>query len=80
MQYEPLLCGVINMKKYSKIVNGCSECPNTYVGGTSEYRYGMCKDLKRRVYEIDDATYDEDKDESNYHDEIPKDCPLPNAT
>lgn len=69
------------MKTYTKEVTGCSNCPNTYVKtGSWEHRSGYCKTLKRCVYQIDDAEYDADKDETNYFDEIPNDCPLPNAT
>ncbi|MFW5847449.1 MAG: hypothetical protein ACOCVF_00825 [bacterium] len=68
------------MKLYTKKVTGCSICPNTYVGGNSEYRYGVCLSLKRRVYDIDDAKYDSEKDETDFDDKIPEDCPLPTLT
>ena len=28
MQYEPLLCGVIIMKLYTKVIKDCTKCPN----------------------------------------------------
>lgn len=80
MFYDTLLCGVISMKIYTKEITGCEQCPNTYIGGNSEYRYGMCRSLKKRVYDIDDAKYDAAKDETDYDDEIPDNCPLPNGT
>lgn len=62
-------------------VENCSHCPNSYVGGTEDSggRYYRCRLIKKVVGIIDGAKYDVEKDEFDYDDKIPNDCPLPNA-
>lgn len=69
------------MKQFTMTVKQCSQCPNAYVEGTEDNggRYYKCRLIKGYVGTIDDAIYDEEKDEYNYDDAIPHNCPLPNA-
>lgn len=69
------------MKQFTMTVKNCSHCPNSYVHGTEDSggRYYRCRLIKKVVGIIDGAKYDEEKDKFDYEDNIPDDCPLPNA-
>ena len=68
------------MKLFTKKIKGCSSCPNLYTEyGSWGHRTGYCCILNKHVSAIDSAIYDAEKDEMNYFDEIPKDCPLPDV-
>lgn len=68
------------MKLFTKKIEGCSACPNLYIKyGSWGYRSGYCSILNKHVCEIDSAIYDAENDKTNYFDEIPNDCPLPDV-